>query len=55
MIESLVGAMLAICVGLLATHSRLDRDGAFYPTVSIFVAALYLSTRLLTGPNLALK
>jgi len=37
----LVGALLALAVGLLATTSRLDRDRAFYPTVTIVVAALY--------------
>jgi len=37
----LVGALLALAVGLLATTSRLDRDRAFYPTVTIVVASLY--------------
>ena len=37
----LVGALLAIAVGLLATVSGLDRDRAFYPTVAIVVASYY--------------
>jgi hypothetical protein len=37
----LVGALLAIAVGLLATVSGLDRDRAFYPTVAMVVASYY--------------
>lgn len=37
----LVGALLALAVGLLATVVRLDRDRAFYPTVLMVVAAYY--------------
>lgn len=37
----LVGALLALAVGLLATVTRLDRDRAFYPTVTIVVASYY--------------
>lgn len=37
----LVGALLAIAIGLLATVSGLDRDRAFYPTVAIVVASYY--------------
>jgi len=36
-----VGAVLAIAVGLLGTVSRLDRDRAYYPTVAIVVASYY--------------
>jgi len=36
-----VGAILALVVGLFATASGLDRDRAFYPTVTIVVASLY--------------
>jgi hypothetical protein len=36
-----VGALLAIGVGLLARVSGLDRDRAFYPTVAIVVASYY--------------
>jgi hypothetical protein len=37
----LVGLLLAIVVGALATLVRLDRDRAFYPTVLIVVASYY--------------
>ena len=37
----LVGALLAVAVGLFATATRLDRDRAFYPTVTIVIASLY--------------
>ena len=37
----LVGALLALAVGLLARASGLDRDRAFYPTVAIVVASYY--------------
>ena len=38
----LVGALLALAVGVFGTLSRLDRDRAFYPTVTIVVASLYV-------------
>jgi hypothetical protein len=37
----LIGALLAIAVGLMATVSGLDRDRAFYPAVAIVVAHYY--------------
>ena len=37
----LVGASLAFVVGLFATVVGLDRDRAFYPTVTIVIASLY--------------
>jgi hypothetical protein len=36
-----VGALLALAVGLMATAVGLDRDRAFYPTVTMVVASLY--------------
>ena len=36
-----IGASLAFAVGLLATAFRLDRDRAFYPTVTIVIASYY--------------
>jgi hypothetical protein len=36
-----VGVLLAIAVGLMATTVGLDRDRAFYPTVTIVVASYY--------------
>jgi len=35
----LVGALLAVAVGLMATAVGLDRDRAFYPTVTIVIAS----------------
>ena len=37
----LVGTLLAFAVGLMATAVGLDRDRAFYPTVTIVIAFLY--------------
>lgn len=37
----LVGVLLAFTVGLLATTVGLDRDRAFYPTVTIVIASYY--------------
>jgi hypothetical protein len=37
----LVGALLAVTVGLMATAVGLDRDRAFYPTVTIVIASYY--------------
>ncbi len=39
--QFIVGASLALVVGLFATLVGLDRDRAFYPTVMIVIAALY--------------
>jgi hypothetical protein len=36
-----VGALLALIVGILATGSGLDRDRALYPVVTIVVASYY--------------
>ena len=37
----IVGTSLALAVGVLYTIFRLDRDRAFYPTVTIVVASYY--------------
>jgi len=37
----LIGVLLALAVGLFATGVGLDRDRAFYPTVTIVIGALY--------------
>jgi hypothetical protein len=37
----LVGALLAISLGLFATALSLDRDRAFYPVVTIAIASYY--------------
>jgi hypothetical protein len=36
-----VGVLLAVAVGLCATVSGLDRDRAYYPTVTIVIASFY--------------
>jgi len=37
-----VGVLLAIAVGVLATRTGMDRDRAFYPTVTFVVASYYV-------------
>lgn len=37
----IIGVSLALVVGALATTLRLDRDRAFYPTVTIVIASYY--------------
>jgi len=37
----LIGVLLAFAVGLLGTTSGLERDRAFYPTVTIVIASYY--------------
>ena len=50
----LVGTILALAVGLLATVVGLDRDRAFYPTVTIVIASLYALFAVLGGSTNAL-
>lgn len=45
----LIGAVLALSVGLLATFIGLDRDRAFYPTVMIVIASYYALFALMGG------
>jgi hypothetical protein len=49
-----VGALLAVAVGLLARASGLDRDRAFYPTAMIVIAGLYCLFAVLGGSTRAL-
>jgi len=49
-----VGALLAFAVGLFATATRLDRDRAFYPTVTIVIAYLYALFAVMGGSTNAL-
>ena len=37
-----IGVCLALAVGLFATAIRLDRERAFYPTVTIVIASYYV-------------
>jgi hypothetical protein len=50
----LVGALLALAVGLFATVVGLDRDRAFYPTVMIVIALLYSLFAVMGGSTHAL-
>lgn len=47
--ELLVGAVLALSVGLSATFLGLDRDRAFYPTVMIVIASYYALFAVMGG------
>jgi hypothetical protein len=38
----IIGTVLALLVGVFATGTGLDRDRAFYPVVTIVIAALYV-------------
>jgi hypothetical protein len=50
----LVGAVLAIGVGVFARLSGLDRDRAFYATVAIVVASYYCLFAVMGGSTRAL-
>ena len=50
----LIGILLATAVGVFATVTRLDRDRAFYPTVTIVIAVLYALFAVLGGSTQAL-
>jgi len=47
--EFLIGAVLALSVGLFATFIGLDRDRAFYPTVMIVIASYYALFAVMGG------
>jgi hypothetical protein len=51
----LVGAALALGVGVFASLVGLDRDRAFYPTVLIVIAAVYELFAVMGGSGAALK
>jgi hypothetical protein len=42
LVPAIIGAVLAIAASIFATLLRLDRDRAFYPTVMIVIALLYV-------------
>lgn len=52
--SAVVGACLALAVGVFATVVRLDRDRAFYPTVAIVIASLYSLFAAMGGSTRAL-
>ena len=52
--EFLVGAVLALAVGLFATFTGLDRDRAFYPTVTVVISSYYALFAVMGGSAHAL-
>ncbi len=50
----LIGAVLALVVGLFATFTGLDRDRAFYPVVTIVIASYYALFAVMGGSTQAL-
>jgi hypothetical protein len=48
-VEFLIGALLALSVGLSATSIGLDRDRAFYPTVMAVIASYYALFAVMGG------
>jgi hypothetical protein len=50
----LVGTVLALTIGVMATAVGLDRDRAFYPTVTIVIAFLYALFAVMGGSTHAL-
>jgi hypothetical protein len=50
----LIGVFLAVAVGLFATSVGLDRDRAFYPTVTLVIAFLYALFAVMGGSPEAL-
>ena len=51
----LVGAALALGVGIFATLVGFDRDRAFYPTVLIVIASIYELFAVIGGSDSALR
>ncbi len=50
----IIGVGLALVIGAFATALRLDRDRAFYPTVMIVIAFLYVLFAVIGGSTRAL-
>ena len=50
----LIGAVLAIVVGLMATGVGMDRDRALYPAITMVVASYYVLFAILGGSTPAL-
>jgi hypothetical protein len=47
--ELVIGAVLALLIGIFATFIGLDRDRAFYPTVMIVIALYYALFAVMGG------
>ena len=52
--EYIVGLVLALAVSVFATRVGLDRDRAFYPTVMIVIALIYVLYAVIGGSSRAL-
>lgn len=52
--SSLIGASLALVVGVFATWVGFDRDRAFYPAVMIVIASYYVLFAAMGGPSCSL-
>lgn len=52
--EFVIGLVLALAVGTMARFVGLDRDRAFYPTVMMVVASLYVLFAVIGGSTHAL-
>lgn len=52
--EFVIGVVLAVAVGAMARFVGLDRDRAFYPTVTMVVASLYVLFAVIGGSTHAL-
>jgi hypothetical protein len=50
----MIGALMALAVGIFATTTGLDRDRAFYPTVTIVIAFYYVLFAVMGGSRHAL-
>lgn len=50
----LIGALLALAVGVLATWTGLDRGRSFYPTVMMVVASYYVLFAVMGGHGASL-
>jgi vacuolar-type H+-ATPase subunit I/STV1 len=50
----IIGVVLALAVGVFATRIRLDRDRAFYPTIMLVIALLYVLFAAMGGSRRAL-
>lgn len=50
----IIGALLALAVAIFATSVGLDRDRAFYPTVTIVIAFYYVLFAVMGGSTEAL-
>jgi len=47
----IVGVLLALAIGLMATVVGLDRDRAFYPAVTLVVASYYVLFAAMDAPT----